>query len=132
MAGPPADVVEHHGRGQALGLEDPFHQLHRHQVALVGLGAGDDDLAVALGPGVRVEQALGEIAGRQQLEQAELVLPAQAIGLESVEQVEHGQVAAELLAGGLGREVLGVGFAPVEGDAPVLDEPECVVHPLVG
>ena len=56
----------------------------------------------------------GEVAGRQQLQEAELVLPAQAVGLELVEQVEHGQVAAELLAGGLGGEVLGVGLVPVE------------------
>ena len=103
MLGPPADVVEHHRPVQALGFEEALHQLHRDEVALVGLGAGDDDVAVRLGAGVRVEQALGEVAGGQEREQAELVLPAQAVGLELVEQVEHGQVAAELFAGGLGR-----------------------------
>ena len=132
MLGSPADVVEHDRAGQALGLEEPLHQLHRDQVALVGLGAGDDDVAVALGPGVRVEQALGEVAGRQQLQQAELILPAQAVGLELVEQVEHGQVAAKLLAGGFGGEVLGVGLVPVEDDALVLDEPERLVDARVG
>ena len=111
MAGSPADVVEHDGAGQALGFEDSLHQLHRHQVSLVGLGAGDHDVAVPFGPGVRVQQPLGEVAGRKQLEQAELVLPAQAVGLELGEQVEDGQVAAKLLAGGRGSEVLGVGFA---------------------
>ena len=114
MLGPPADVVEHHRAGQSLGLEQPLHQLHRHEVPLVGLGAGDHDVAVPFGPGVRVEQPFGEVAGRQQLQQAELVLPAQAVGLELVEQVEHGQVAAELLAGGVGGEVLGLGLVPVE------------------
>ena len=100
MRGPPADVVEHDRAGQALGFEQALHQLHRHQVPLVGLGAGDHDVAVPLGPGVRVQQALGEVAGRQQLQQAELVLPAQAVGLELVEQVEDGQVTAKLFAGG--------------------------------
>ena len=98
VLGPPADVVEHHGAGQPLRLEEALHQLHRHEVALVGLGAGDDDVAVPLGPGVRVQQPLAEVARRQEVQQAELVLPAQAVGLELVEQVEHGQVAAELLA----------------------------------
>ena len=49
--------------------------------------------------------------GGQQLQQAELVLPAEAVGPELVEQVEHRQVAAQLLAGGRGVEVLGVGAA---------------------
>ena len=52
--------------------------------------------------------------GGSRFKQAELVLPAQAIGLELGQQVEHGQVTAELLAGGRGCEVLGVGLLPVE------------------
>ncbi len=66
VLGAPADVVEHHRAGQPLGFEHALHQLHRHEVPLVGLGAGDDDVAVPLGPGVRVQQALAEVAGRQQ------------------------------------------------------------------
>ena len=118
--------------GRPLAIKDPLHQLHRDQVSLVGLGAGDHDLAVALGPAVRVEQAFGEIAGRKQLQQAELILPAQAVGLEFGQQVEHGQVAAKLLAGGFRREIVGVGLVPVEGDAAILHELEGVVDAIVG
>ena len=131
VARSPADVVEHDGPGQPLGFEDSFHQLHGDQVSLVGLGAGDHDVAVAFGPRVRVQEALGEIAGRQKVEQPELVLPAHAVGLEFGEQVEDGQVTAKLLAGGRGGEVERVFFVPVEGDAAVLDEPERVVDALV-
>ena len=108
MAAAPADVVEHDSAGQPLGLEESLHELHRHQVALVGLGAGDHDVAVAFGPGVRIQEPLGKVAGRQQLEQAELVLPADAVGLEFGEQVEDRQVTAKLLASGRGGEVGGV------------------------
>ena len=128
----PADVVEHDGSGKALGLEEALHQLHRNEVALIGLGGGHDGVAVALGPSMGIEQSLGEVAGRKQLEQAKLVLPAQAVGLEFVEQVEHGKVAAELLTSGLGGEVLGSGFLPVEDDSLVLNEPKRLVHARIG
>ena len=132
MASSPADVVEHDGLGKALGQQDSLHQLHRDQVALVGLGAGDHDPAVALGPSVRVEQALGEIAGGQKLQEPELILPAQAVGLEFGQQVEHGQIAAKLFAGGFGGEIGGIWLIPVKDDAAVLHELECVVDALVG
>lgn len=101
----PADVVEHDGIGEALGVEEPLHHLHGHEVALVGLGAGDDGMAVSLGPGVRVEEAFGEVAGGEEVEEAELILPAQAVGGELVDEVKDGEVAAELGLGGLGGEV---------------------------
>ena len=131
VAGSPADVVEHDGPGQSLGLEDALHELHGDQVSLVGLGAGDHDVAVAFGPRVRVQESLGEVAGREKVEQPELVLPADAVGLEFGEQVEDRQVTAKLLAGGRGREVQRVFLLPVERDAAVLDEPEGVVDALV-
>ena len=128
----PADVVEHHGFGQALGHEDPLHQLHGDQVSLVGLGAGDHDPAVSLGTAMGIEQALGEIAGRQELEEPELILPAHAIGLEFRQQVEHSQIAAELFAGGFRGEVGRILLVPMKDDAAVLDELECVGDALVG
>lgn len=88
-------------------------------------------MAVALGPGLGIQEALTEIAWRQEVQETKLILPAQAIGLELVEQVEHGEVATELFAGGFGGEVLGVGLTPVEGDALVIDELEGVVHPRI-
>ena len=132
MEGTPADVVKHDGLGQAAGDQDAFHQLHRDEVSLVGLGAGDHDAAVSFGPAVGVEQALGEIAGRKEIEEPELVLPAQTVGLELCQQVERSEVAAELLAGCLGREVSSIRLVPVEDDAAVLDEVECVIDALVG
>ena len=129
MAGAPPHIVKHDRAGQSLGFEEAFHELHRHQVALVGFGAGDDDLAVAFRPRVRVQQAFGEVAGRQQLQEPELVLPAQAIGLEFLEQVEGRKIALQLLARGRGCEVGGIGFLPVELDAAVLDESKRIVQP---
>ena len=114
VPGSPADVVKHDGAGKSLGFQESFHQLHRNQVALVGLGAGDDNPAVALRTSVRVQQSFREVAGGKQFQEAELVLPAQAIGLEFVQQIEDSQVAPQLLAGGRGREVLGIGFSPSE------------------
>ena len=69
--------------------------------------------------------------GGAQRDQAELVLPAQAVGLELVEQVEHREVVAELLARRALVEVLGAGLAPVERDALVLHERERGVDALV-
>ncbi len=69
---------------------------------------------VPLGPGMRVEQSLGEIAGRQQIEQAELVLPADAIGLKLGHEVDYCQVTPELLAGRRRREILATRLAPVK------------------
>ena len=57
--------------------------------------------------------------------QAELVLPAEAVGLELVEQVEHGQVVAELLAGRVARRSPRRSASPQWKVTPlVLDERE--------
>ena len=82
--GAPAHVVEHHRLVQALLLEQALHQLHGDDVALVGLGGAGDGVAVRLGATGRVEEALGEVGGRAQRDEAELVLPADAVGLELV------------------------------------------------
>ena len=55
------------------------------------------------GPARRVEEPLGEVDGGAQRDEPELVLPAEAVGLELAEQVEHGEVVAELLAGRVAR-----------------------------
>ena len=43
-------------------VEEALQHLHRHDVALIGLGGARDGVAVRLRTTRRVEQALGEIA----------------------------------------------------------------------
>ncbi len=70
--------------------------------------------------------------GGSSFKQPELILPAQAIGLELIEQVEHGEVAAKLFAGRGGGEVLGVRLLPVERHPLSWTKRKRLVHARVG
>ena len=101
MLGPPADVVEHDGRRAV-----PWLRAGRF-ISSIGTRFPWSASVLVIttwplpsGRQCEFKQTFGEVAGRKQFEQPELVLPAQAVGLELVEQVEDGQVAAELLARG--------------------------------
>ena len=72
----PAHVVKHDRLVQLLFHKQPLHDFHGDQVALVGFGAGNDQIAVGFRPAAGVEQAFAKVAGRQHRQQAELILPA--------------------------------------------------------
>ena len=126
----PAHVVEHHRLVEPLRLEEPLQQLHRHEVALVGLGASRRSVSPFVsGRQAELSSPSAKSDGGRSGMEAELVLPAQAVGLELLDQLEHGQVVAELLAGGGLGEVLGSLLAVVEGDALVAHEAPGVLDP---
>ena len=86
----PADVVEHHRLVQPLREQQALQQLHRDRrcpgrlrwrVAIVS--------PFVSGPARGVEEAFGEVGRRPRADEAELVLPAEAVGLNSREHVEH-------------------------------------------
>ena len=130
--GAPAHIVEHHGLVQPLGLEQPLHQLHGDEVALISLRGGDDHVAVALWPANGIEQPFGEIRRRPQRHQTELILPTHAVGFEFAHQVEHGQVVPQLFPRGVFVEVVRPVFAPVELHAAFLYEGHRTVESVIG
>src|SRR5262249_13196573 len=64
-------------------------------------------------------------------DQAELVLPPQAVGAKLFDHVENHEIVAELLLGRGLVEVLGVSFAPMKRETFFADEGEGVVDALL-
>ena len=127
----PAHVVEHDGLMEPFLFAEALQELHGNDVPLVGLRRRRDRVAVRLRAARRVEEALGEIRRRAQRDEAELVLPAQAVRRELVHEIERDEVVAELLARRVLVEVVGAVLLPVEGDALALHEGEGAVDALV-
>src|SRR5213593_3939066 len=111
-------------------LQDSLHELHGNEVSLVRFRGGDDQIPARLWPADGIEEALAKVAGGKQGKEPKLVLPADAISPEFPDDIEHGQVHAELLPRRLLGEVLGLLLAPVELHPLRHDEAEGIVHSL--
>lgn len=95
------------------------------------MAIGMKGIAVRFRSADAVEKSFAEIAGGEAGDQTELILPADAIRLELIQEIEHGETHAKLLFGRLFREVRSVGLAPMELDAILYNEMKRGVDPIL-